>query len=102
MPDVKGLKLSEAKNLLKNNLSEVSIEKKYVNSEKISKGKIIHQSVKAGKKIQQGEKIHITLTISKGKQAVQAVKTPTPTTGPVTKKKEKTKKTDDFAGVLPW
>lgn len=102
VPDVKGLKLSEAKNLLKNNLSEVSIEKKYVNSEKISKGKIIHQSVKAGKKIQQGEKIHITLTISKGKQAIQAVKTPTPTTGPVTKKKEKTKKTDDFAGVLPW
>ena len=96
VPDVVGLKVSQAKKQLRANLSELTIIEKDEYSEKTPKGKVIRQSIKGGKTYAKGTKIHITLTVSKGKR---------PTTGSEAKPSQTAKpqnKNKDLAGVLPW
>ena len=103
VPDIKGLKISQANSLLQSSLSNVSIKKKYAYSKKIPKGKVIGQSVKAKKTVKKGEKVSIIVTISKGKKGVKVSTTPVPESSQEkTEKTKKENKIDELEGVLPW
>lgn len=103
VPNVVGKKVKSAKKLLKEKLSSPTIVVKKKYSEQEASGKVMRQSVKAGKEVEKGTKVTITLTVSKGKKPVQTKATAAPTDRPVKKQTPKPeKKKDDFAGTLPW
>lgn len=96
VPSVEGMSRKKAIQRLKNRNLKVSEAQRQ--SDQVSKGLVIDQSIAGGKKVKKGTKV--TITISSGMP--EPVKTPKPTAQ--TLRSDKNKKNDsdkDFAGVIP-
>jgi len=117
MPNVKGKTEKKAKQLLRKiRDSFVKLTIKRVFHDKVAKGRVLRQSIRAGFQYRQGDIQEIVLTVSKGKKAAKKVPvkaTPVPvqtqppapavTPKPASKKPSAKKDNgDDYAGILPY
>ena len=116
IPNMKGKTEKKAKQLFKKmGDSSVKLTIQRVYHDKVAKGRVLRQSIRAGFQYRQGDIQEIVLTVSKGKKVVKQdivrtappvqTKPPTPAATPKTaSKKPSTKKDDgdDYAGILPY
>lgn len=116
IPNMKGKTEKKAKQLLKKmGDSSVRITVKRVYHDKVAKGRVCGQSIRAGFQYRLGDIQEIVLTVSKGKKLRKQkpvrtappvwTKPPTPaaTPKPASKKYSKKKENeDDYAGILPY
>lgn len=116
IPNMKGKMEKKAKQLFKKmGDSSVKITIKRVYHDKVAKGRVVRQNIRAGFLYHRGDIQEIVLTVSKGKKPVKQepartappvrTKPPAPVVTPKpAPKKSSTKKDneDDFAGILPY